>query len=193
MVLGHLEINGFTVMNGITFKGGFERSKFSIFDFVGLGHFHYRQTDGNISYFGSPYQMTWGDYGNSKGFHILDTETKLFEFVANPREIYKQIIYTDETKPEDVNEQIVKVILKDAIDERRYELFLEKMEETRPYIIETVDKREMTLEENKEIEDIEDTKSIILQYIDSLQKEGLDRDRVRQFFDELYTEALMIQ
>jgi DNA repair exonuclease SbcCD nuclease subunit len=45
------------------------------------GHFHHKSNDGHIFYLGTPYEITWSDYGNEKGFHIFDFDKRDFEFI----------------------------------------------------------------------------------------------------------------
>ena len=48
--------------------------------------------------------MTWSDYGQTKGFHIFDTETREIEFIPNPNTIFEKLMYNDtETNYDDFN------------------------------------------------------------------------------------------
>ena len=38
---------------------------------------------GNVTYLGNPYQLYWNDEGDTRGFHIFDTETLETEFIEN--------------------------------------------------------------------------------------------------------------
>ena len=60
------------------------------------GHFHHKSDNGNVYYLGNPYQITWSDYKDPRGFHIFDTETRELEFIKNPYEIFHKIYYDDE-------------------------------------------------------------------------------------------------
>lgn len=42
------------------------------FTHVYSGHYHWRQTRDNFTYLGNPLQKDFGDYGQEKGFHVLD-------------------------------------------------------------------------------------------------------------------------
>jgi DNA repair exonuclease SbcCD nuclease subunit len=81
VMFGHFEIAGFEMMRGQTCDHGMDVKHFQKFDMVLSGHFHHKSTMGNITYLGNPYELTWGDYDDPRGFHILDTETRELEFI----------------------------------------------------------------------------------------------------------------
>ena len=71
------------------------------------GHFHHKSDNGNVYYLPNPYQITWSDYKDPRGFHIFDTETRELEFILNPYEIFHKIYYDDEkTTLEEIRPQI---------------------------------------------------------------------------------------
>lgn len=92
-VMAHLDICGMKMdkyqysVNGSTIERLFKR-----FDHIYTGHYHTRseKTDGdgrNITYVGSPYQLTRIDSGDPRGYTILDLETNETEFVENEKSI----------------------------------------------------------------------------------------------------------
>lgn len=83
IIMGHFEIRGFEMSPGITDDRGFEHSIFKKTKRVISGHYHLRNTDGKITYIGCPFQLTWSDYGNDKGIHILNVENNELEFIKN--------------------------------------------------------------------------------------------------------------
>ena len=76
IVMGHLEIKGVEMQNGVINEHGNEKADFKRFERVISGHFHKHSDDGQIFYCGAQYEMTWSDYKSSKAFHIFDTETR---------------------------------------------------------------------------------------------------------------------
>jgi DNA repair exonuclease SbcCD nuclease subunit len=78
---GHFEIAGFEMDKGNVCDHGLDKKILSKYDIVLSGHFHHKSTNDNITYVGTPYEMTWSDYNDSKGFHIFDTNTREIEFV----------------------------------------------------------------------------------------------------------------
>lgn len=104
IVFGHFEIQGFQVIKGVRQEIGMDRALFNRFDAVYSGHFHHRQESGNITYLGCPYQITFSDLGEAKGFHVFDTETREMEFVENPYRMFHKIVYDDVENDYDTTE-----------------------------------------------------------------------------------------
>jgi len=132
VVLGHFEVKG-ARMEGAVCEDGMELSVFEKFDLSLSGHFHVRGTYGNMEYVGTPYEMSWADYGEVKGFHVLDTEKLTLDFVPNPHRLYYKIVYQE---GKDMNEYLtkeytdcfVRVIVEDREDFKKYEKWLMKLE-----------------------------------------------------------------
>jgi DNA repair exonuclease SbcCD nuclease subunit len=92
---GHFEIAGFEMDRGNVCESGIDKQSLSKYDVVLTGHFHHKSTDGNITYVGTPYEMTWADWNDPKGFHIFDTETREMNFVKNTFSMFHKITYDD--------------------------------------------------------------------------------------------------
>ena len=95
VAFGHLQIEGIEQHRGSFAIDGHPQSMFKAFQRVFSGHFHHRSTTGNITYLGNPYEITWSDYNDRRGFHIYDTETMETEFVENPYKMFEKIYYDD--------------------------------------------------------------------------------------------------
>lgn len=90
---GHFEINGFEMHKGQACDDGMETAVFDKFSKVVTGHFHTRSDKGNILYTGTPYELSWNDWNDQKGFYIFDTKTHDFEFVENPHKLFYRVNY----------------------------------------------------------------------------------------------------
>ena len=82
IIFGHFEIQDFYVSKEFQATHGMDKNVFKNIKVVS-GHFHLKQDIGNIFYVGTPYQSSWTDYNEIKGFHILNTEDGNFEFIEN--------------------------------------------------------------------------------------------------------------
>lgn len=116
---GHFSINGFEIIHGVIEKKGINSSDFKAFEHVFSGHFHIRNKIDNIQYLGSPYEITWNDYGNIKGITIFDTETKetkFFENTTSPKHKIIRISDIENISDIDVKNCIIKLIIDKNID-----------------------------------------------------------------------------
>ena len=100
VLMGHLELNGFTMHRGLISDHGMDRNAFDKFDKVYSGHYHHRSTIGNVSYIGALGEYTWHDYNDPRGFSVFDTETSVLEFIQNPYKMFRIAKYDDIANPE---------------------------------------------------------------------------------------------
>ena len=71
LCMGHFEISGFAMYRGMESHEGLDRNIFDKFAMVFSGHYHTRSSDGHIYYLGNPYELTWQDYNDQRGFHLF--------------------------------------------------------------------------------------------------------------------------
>ena len=187
---GHFEIAGFAMYKDMTNVDGLDRKIFRKFDTVYSGHYHYRSHQDNIYYLGTPMQMTWQDYGDKKGFHVLDLETRDLEFIPNPHEIFIRSIYDDKkTSVSEIGKQDM------SIYTNKYVKVI-VVNKTNPYAANPAD---VTVVEDfsdvtegieaEMIDQSEDTLTIINKVVDNLEMD-LSKDRLKSMMKELYVEAL---
>ena len=150
---------------GSFIDSGFESSIFSKFDVVCSGHFHHKSSKGNIHYLGTPYEITWSDFNDPKGFHVFDTDTRELTFIANPYNIFHKIHYDDLDKEssevmnidfEQYRNSIVKVIIKNKTNPYWFDLFIGKLEAAGILDMQVVeDHLNLNLEDDQDIIDEE--------------------------------------
>jgi DNA repair exonuclease SbcCD nuclease subunit len=193
---GHLELMGFDLFPGHTnLDKGFDAKLFNKFDLVFSGHFHHKSNKNNIYYLGSPYPMTWSDWGDQRGFHIFDTETRELEFIENPYQIFHKLYYND-TLPLEKNDflnltgMFVKVIVQKKTNPYAFDQFIESLQKVNPYDISIVESSfEDSNQEDDEIDQAKDTLTILMEYVDDLGiEEG--KDNLKQVLRDLYIESL---
>lgn len=202
VLMGHLEIHGFEMYKNNPVHIGMDQKLFSGLDVVCSGHFHTRSTRGNITYLGCPYEMTWSDYDDPKGFHVYDTETRSLEFIENPNRMFHKVKYDDvEMRNEDIVAMecpelaggIVKVIVKNKTNPFFFDLFIDKIEKAGVVDLQVVeDHLNLDLQDDEDIiDEAEDTLTILTKYIDQL--EDVDKVGLEQLIRNLYNEALVAQ
>jgi len=202
VLFGHLELSGYQMYKGQSIHHGMSDDWLQRFDIVCSGHYHTRTTTGCVNYLGCPYEMTWSDFNDPKGFHIFDTTSRELTFVANPYKMFHKIHYNDLNKTmEEVLSQDfmqlkgthVKVIITEKNNPYWFDLFMEKIEKCAPVHVQVVeDHLNLNLESNEDIiNEAEDTLTTLSRYVDALDI-GVSKDKVEAVIKDLYTEALSV-
>jgi DNA repair exonuclease SbcCD nuclease subunit len=201
--MGHFEISGFEMHRGAICDTGLDRSTFGKFDMVISGHFHTRSKNKNIIYTGTPYQMTWADYDDIKGFHILDTTTRELKFIENPYVMFNKVFYDDLNKNmsevlvdnfDQYKDTTVKVVIKNKTNPYWFDMFIEKLEKSGPVDLQVVeDHLNLNLEDDSDIvNEAEDTLTILNKFVDQLEL-NVDKQKLENLLRNLYNEALSME
>ena len=202
--MGHFEIAGFAMHRGMPSEEGLDRNVFRTFDHVFSGHYHHKSSDGNIQYLGNPYELTWQDYSDPRGFHIFDLDSYNLDFIQNPNVMFHRITYDDKNQEiKDVlNKDLsacagvyVKVVVVNKTNPYLFDQFMNKIYALNPLDITIIeDALDLTDDENDDrIDEAEDTVTIINKYVDALQNDGIDNNRLKSMMRELYVEALNLE
>lgn len=196
VMFGHFEIAGFQMYKGHDNDDGFDPKLFSKFDLVCSGHFHHRSQGGNITYLGNPYELTWADFDDPRGFHIFDTWDLTLEFIQNPFNIFCKYYYDDQKEdPASIDtttfaNQHVKVIVTNKTDFYKFDQFIDRIYKHNPLelkIIEDMSEFEAEAFGDEEV-DLEDTLTLLSQYVENLDTDA-DKDRIKTLMKTLYVEA----
>ena len=196
--MGHLEIAGFAMYRGVESHDGLSKDAFNKFDMVFSGHYHHRSDDGHIYYLGNPYELTWQDYNDPRGFHLFDLQTRKLEFIQNPYSLFERYEYDDTLDEEDplfVNfkDKYVKVVVVNKTDYHKFDKFITNLYNANPLEVKIIeDFSEFTEGQVDDTINLEDTSSVLSNYIDSLETD-LDKERIKNFMKSLYTEAVNIE
>ena len=194
--MGHFEISGFQMYRGVESHGGISQNTFDRYDKTFSGHYHHRSSKGSITYLGTPYELTWQDYADPKGFHIFDLGTRELEFIENPNKLFVKLEYNDlNQEPIDlsniqIKDSYVKLIVVNKTDFYKYDIFLNKLYNKGAYEIKIIE--DIGDFSNGELSDdikLEDTHSVLNQYIESIESD-IDTSKIKSYIQSLYTEAL---
>lgn len=196
ILFGHLELSGFVMHKGMQNDGGMDPKIFDKFDLVCSGHFHHRSRDKNITYLGNPYEMTWNDYDDPRGFHILDTLTMELTFIENPHRMFVRYVYDDtRVDPDTIDaaqfaEKIVKLVVANKTDFYKFDVFVDRLYKQNLLelkIIEDFSEFEAEALDDETL-NIEDTMSLLNSFVDSTETDA-DKTRIKTLMRELYVEA----
>ena len=140
VAFGHLEVEGFAMYKNYVAGTGLQQSIFKGYELVASGHYHHKSNKGNIHYLGAPYEITWNDYDDPKGFHVFDTETREAEFITNKYRLFEKIYYDYENWSRDFRSldtsyyknKIVKLIVENKTKIPEFETFLDRLYKSNP-------------------------------------------------------------
>jgi DNA repair exonuclease SbcCD nuclease subunit len=194
--MGHLEISGFAMYRGVESHDGLSKESFNKFDMVFSGHYHHRSNDGHVFYLGNPYELTWQDYKDPRGFHLFDLDTRTLEFVQNPYSLFERYEYDDTKEDPDgvdtsfVTDKYVKIVVINKTDFYKFDKFINRVYLRNPLEVKIIENfSEFSDGQVDENINLEDTSSVLSDYIDSVETD-VDKDKVKNFMKALYTEAL---
>ena len=199
--MGHFEIEGFAMYRGMPSHEGLERGLFDKFDFTFSGHYHHKSSAGDIYYLGNPYELTWQDYNDPRGFHIFDLSSRQLEFIQNPYTMFHKITYDDKL------ESITDLTTKDFTPYTGTYVKVVVVNKTNPYLFDkfmnnlyNVNPADITIAEDltdyseglddEMVDQAEDTLTVLNKFVDTIKEENIDNNKLKSILKELYVEAL---
>jgi hypothetical protein len=203
VLYGHLELTGFEMYRGAVNDHGMDPSVFSKFQIVMSGHFHTKSTKKNIHYLGAPYEMTWSDYDDARGFHVFDTETLELTYIKNPYSIFHKVYYNDLDKtldevlnfdPSVYTNTFVKLVVRNKSNPYWLDMVVEKLEAADVLDLQIIeDNIGLALEDDSDtVDEADDTLVILKKYVDQLET-NVDRGLINKFISDLHHEALNLE
>jgi hypothetical protein len=136
--------------------------------------------------------MFWTDVGDTRGFHIFDTETITHEPVNNPYRLFHNIYYEDTNyqtfDTREYENKIVRIIVRKKSDTKKFEKFVDKLYSSGVAELKVVENFVIGESEDFEAFESEDTLSILDRYIQEAEI-SLDKTVIQKMMQEIYQEA----
>ena len=196
VAMGHLELNGFVATRGHVMDHGMDIDIFDKFEKVYSGHYHTRSNNGKIFYLGNPYEMFWNDVNDPRGFHIFDTETIEHTPINNPYRLFYNIYYEDTNyklfNATEYKNKIVKIIVRQKSNLKDFEKFIDKLYSVGVQDLKIIENFNVQESEDFDIDEDENTLSILNRYIDESEFE-LETNIIKGIFKDLYRQACEVE
>ena len=190
VAMGHLEIAGFYANQNYQCQHGTDARVFEQFSKVFSGHFHKKNSNGNITYLGNPYQLYWNDEGDTRGFHLFDLGTEELEFIENPYCMYSKIYYNEDDgklfNPHKHENKYIKLIVEKSTP-RKLSKLVDSLYQVGIHDLKIIENFEVALDDDVEVE-AEDTLTTLTNYVNALE-EDVDKGNLIEIFKSLYVEA----
>jgi DNA repair exonuclease SbcCD nuclease subunit len=207
VVMGHLELTGYTMFKGTVCHDGMNPDVFHKFKSVYTGHFHTKNTSGNVTYLGCPWDLIFTDADDVKGFHLWDNKEDTLTFVENPYKMYWKLYY-DDTSASSVDDLLlskagyskikgtyVKVYVKGKVNPLFFDRYIQKINASEPASLTIVEDYVQDPKEEEQISITEDTlsilKSSIKDYSDLIPSQDKEV-QIEKLLSDLYIEALKV-
>lgn len=193
LCIGHFELKDFEMQKGVTCsKSTFDTDILKRYDKVVSGHFHTASIRDNITYIGTPYQLTWNDVNDAKKFIIFDPDKIEYEEV--PTKTKKYFIFDFNAVKEksfdfdQCRQGYIKIVLNDkkasnSVIDKTLAMLESKSE---PKQMQVLDKRE--IEETQAIQAV-DLEAVNTPYtaIQNTIKNSLISERIKQLSSDYVT------
>jgi DNA repair exonuclease SbcCD nuclease subunit len=199
---GHFELQGFEMDRGSICNEGMDPSILQKYDLVLSGHFHHKSNSGNIVYVGTPGEMTWADYNDDRGFHVLDTETRELTFIPNPNKMFYKIKYNDDdmfyndivnANYSHLSGKYVKLVVEKRTNSFLFDTLIDELTKASPLEVSVVeDFSEITNDVEVDIDQAEDTITILNKYVDGLTL-PVESDKIKNVLREVYNAAVSME
>jgi DNA repair exonuclease SbcCD nuclease subunit len=198
---GHFEFEGFEIHPGQVATEGEDKEKYSHFDTVFSGHYHTKSKKGNIQYVGIPYELTWIDYEDPKGFMLFDVKSQKTSFVRNATPMFVKLHYNDLKQDKEyyktidvslVKNSYVKLLVTNKTDPYQFDKLADLIASLEPIELKIMDEMEdfEDVDIEKEVE-VENTTTLIEKFVKQVDT-NLDKDKLIASLKSLYVEALNI-
>lgn len=203
--LGHFEIAGGKFDSLNVCHEGLSLKELKNYEQVFSGHFHTSSIYGNVKYLGTPYQLTWIDYGDIKGFYIFDTETKELEFIQNPLNMFYKLIYDDKIQDFDywnnqsldhIKNCYVKLLVVNKNNFHLFDVVEEKINSVGVLDLSIVENLLEACDRGSDvvIEESTNTLELLHNYIESQELNiDINKHKLKSLMTEIYTESLNIE
>ena len=189
---GHLELAGFYANKDYQCPHGMDASILQKFDKVLSGHFHKKNSSGNVHYLGNTYQMYWNDEGETRGFHIMNLNTLDMEYIENPHSMFAKIYYDESKKrlynPHKYSNKYLKLIVDGKSTPSKLNNFIDSLYEVGIHDLKVIDNIDTSIDEDINFES-EDTLTTLTKYVTHMEEEGFNKDNIVNIFRSLYVEA----
>lgn len=202
IALGHFELTGFKfAKNGQPCEHGLSPKVLKNYRKIYSGHFHGASESGNIKYLGTPYQLTWSDYDDPKGFYVFDDETGDVEFVKNDIEMFHVVEYDDEANKytkliiadfEKYSKKVVKLIVKKRKSKAKFDRFRDMFYQVGVLDLNIIEQDEQAYEANTllTVAEAENTEQLIEDSVNQLQSSTVDSTKLKSLMADIHNRAI---
>jgi hypothetical protein len=190
--MGHFEFAGFPMHPGTVADHGMSHKLFKKYEQVFSGHYHTVSQKDNILYTGIPYELTWSDLDDPKGFWVFDTDTGEKEYIRNPHTLFLKISYVEGMKFDFKTVKYVKIVVVDKVNQKVFDKFLDNVSINQPHDVRVIESSfSSVVSEAVDVTNVVSTHQMISSVIDNMEID-LDKIKLKNYVLQYYQEAMAI-
>lgn len=195
LCFGHFEIAGFPMYRGMHAEEGLSHAMFAKYERVLSGHYHTRSKAENIEYIGTPYEMTWQDAHDPRGFSVFDTQTRQLDFIPNPFTVHHKLTYNEDAdmvwpRQLELKDKYIKVVVVNKTDLYKFDQYITELYQQDPAEVKIIeDFAEFNEGSVSEEVNLEDTLTVLSEYVDSVHTVQ-EKEPIKTLLRQLYVEAV---
>lgn len=194
IVLGHFELAGFPVIKGhISDKGTIKTELFHGYQKVLSGHYHSPSMKDNIIYVGTPYELSWNEYGDKKKYYIYDDVNNELTPVYTNESMFVRIDWNnrDSIDISKLKGKYIRVITDENTDEKQLSSYLLSLDKQEIADIKVLHKESI---EEDEVQDetivVDDIVTIMMTYIDeNIKNNDVESHMAKTMVTDIYKQA----
>lgn len=199
ILIGHLELSGFQMNPGVVNMHGLKSDIFKNYQMVLSGHFHTKSSKGHITYLGAPTEYDWGDYGDPRGFHVLDLETMELEFIQNTFHMFYKFVINEDfdlsTLGCHLNNKNVRLIQDDDCTPEKFQEAIDQVRNYTPNDLDIIERDELVLigdidDDNFTDIDVNSTREFINNAVADMTLTDTEKADMIEFLSNLYMESV---
>lgn len=202
IAIGHFEFEGFKfAKDGQVCDSGLSPKVLKNYDKVYSGHFHGKSEKGSIRYLGTPFEITWSDYDDTKGFYLFDDVTGEVDFIENPIKMFHVVEYDDEANKytklsiNDFHQYencVVKLIVKKKKSKTKFTKFRDMFYQAKVLDLNIIDAVDVIYESNELLTsaEAEDTETLLETSVEQVVAPNIDQKRLKDLMRDIHRRAL---
>ena len=148
---------------------------------------------------GNPYEITWADHDDPRGFAIFNCDNQEIEYVDNPNTMFAKLYY-DDSEPgsmaafnnypfEHLQSKCVRLIVVKKTNISLFEKFIDNLYQQNLIELKIIeDLSEFEDADVGEDVDLEDTMTLLKEYVDGIEL-NVDKEKLKNMLQTLYVEA----
>lgn len=182
---GHFEFNDFPMHVGSNAKSHHSHKGYGQFKKIFSGHYHTKSEKDNVIYTGTPYELTWIDCGDKKGFYTLDDSGNV-DFVHNPHIIHDYVVYPE---VKDCSKKFIRAIADNVEDKKALEKWKSDLIASGPHDIKFNEKTTaIQSTETIDVENIKSTEDLLIETVDEMETH-LDKGKLKSMILKCYSQV----